>query len=138
MDHTHLHALMRKVIDRRREYEKASAAKTAAGKAKAAAEIEVFEALETMKQNSTGLVDLGQGYGKRRFTRRATDYAQVLDLERAKEAMLAEGYDEAAIVGEKLREKPLNELVRERLENHQELPDGIEFYTRRGVTVSSR
>jgi hypothetical protein len=129
---------MRKVIDARRVYDKASAAKTAAGKAKAAAEIEVFEALESMNQTSTGVVDLGPGYGKRRFTRRSTDYAQVLDLERARDALLAEGYAPEAIVGQKLREKPLNELVRERLENHQELPEGIDFYTRRGVTVSSR
>jgi hypothetical protein len=129
--------LIRDVLDARREYDKASEAKTRAGKRKKELELQLFEALEESGESSIK-VDLGPGYGKRRIVTRATRFGQVLDREAAEAALLAEGYEREALIGSKLREQPLNQLVNERIDHGQELPEGIGFYERKGVTISSK
>lgn len=125
---------LRLLIDLRRQLAKATAEKDDAARRKKAQEAKVFELIENRKDLSVKR-DLGPGYGVVRFVPRSTDFAQILDAETAVAALEAEGRGDEAFRREP-RKKQLNELVRERLETKQPLPEGIGFYTNTGVTVT--
>lgn len=66
-----------------------------------------------------------------------TKYGQVLDKEKALEA-LAEDGERDAFVDEKIIAARLNEYVRDKLERGERLPDGIDFYSQRPISISRK
>lgn len=140
MSETRLHTEMRKLIDRRREYEHARKAKTTAEQRKKEQEAVVHELLLKAKVPlGKGMpVDLGEGYGTVRMAPNTTIYGQVLDLEQARKSLIAAGREPEQIIGYKIREQQLNELVREELEHGGNLPPGIGWRETRFVTVSRK
>lgn len=131
-----LETLGRRVIDARADYDKKQKAKVKAENEKKRAEAEMNEALLKAKQKGTTL-ELGPGYGDVQFNREQKVNSSVFDEAAAiayfEEKGLATGY-----VDEKVRKKPLNQLVRETLENGGELPPGVEPRVTKYVKVTKR
>ncbi len=80
-------------------------------------------------------VDLGPPWGKVSFGARETYYGRVID----DEAALAY-FEQRAMIEEvsqpKFTMKRINEIVRDSIEQGQSPPPGLDFYARRGVTVT--
>lgn len=135
---------LRKLMELRETYDHAKAAKTVAHEALKAHERVVHDKLASStnsKSQTTITRDLGAPWGEVRFQRRVTLYGRVYDHEAALEAVRAEGGDlEMALVlpasHVKFREKAVNDLVKEREENGQPLPEGIEPAPRKFVQVT--
>lgn len=131
-----LETLARRVIDNRAEYEKARKEKVRREKAMKAAEADMNDAMAKAKLPGATLA-LGEGYGNVQFNREQKVNSSVFDEEAAiryfEEKGMASGY-----VDEKVRKKPLNQLVREALENGQELPPGVEPRVTKYVKVTKR
>lgn len=100
-------------------------------------EAELFESIEDSALRGTVEFDFGGDLGVIRFQPRRTIYGRVID----KMAAL-ESFENEALVDEmtapKIEARRLNEYVRDRLENHQALPDGIDYYERRFFTISRK
>lgn len=131
-----LETLARRVIDARHEYDKAYKAKVKAENAKKAAESDMNEAMAKAKLPGATL-ELGPDYGVQQFNREQKVNSSVFDEEAAiayfEEKGMALGY-----VQGKVRKAPLNQLVREALENGQELPPGVEPRITKYVKVTKR
>lgn len=131
-----LETLARRVIDKRAVYDKAYKAKVKAENEKKAAEADMNEAMLKAKLPGATLA-LGEGYGNVQFNREQKVNSSVFDEDAAikyfEEKGMAKGY-----VDEKVRKKPLNQLVREALENGQELPPGVEPRVTKYVKVTKR
>jgi hypothetical protein len=131
-----LETLARRVIDARADYDIKYKAKVKAENAKKAAEADMNEAMLKAKLPGATL-ELGAGYGNVQFNREQKVNSSVFDEEAAikyfEENGMAAGY-----VDEKVRKKPLNQLVREALENGQELPPGVEPRVTKYVKVTRR
>jgi hypothetical protein len=131
-----LETLARRVIDERSKYDKAYKEKVKAENAKKAAESDMNEAMLKAKLPGATL-DLGASYGTVQFNREQKVNSSVFDEEAAiaffEEKGMAPGY-----VQGKVRKKPLNQLVRESLENGQELPPGVEPRVTKYVKVTKR
>lgn len=131
-----LETLARRVIDARAEYDLAYKDKVKKENAKKVAEADMNEAM--LKAKLTGAtLPLGEGYGDVQFNREQKVNSSVFDEAAAiayfEEKGLAAGYVEG-----KVRKKPVNQLVREALENGQELPPGIEPRVTKYVKVTKR
>lgn len=100
-------------------------------------EAELFEAVEESALRGTVEFDFGGDLGKIRFQPRRTIYGRVIDKNAALDA-----FENEALVDEmtapKIEARRLNEYVRDRLENGQELPDGVDYYERRYFTISRK
>lgn len=131
-----LETMARRVLDRRDDYDKAYKAKVKAEKAKKAAEADMNDAMAKAKLPGATL-ELGPGYGNQQFNREQKVNSSVFDEAAAiayfEEQGMAAGYVQSGV-----RNKPLNQLVREALENGQELPPGIEPRITRYVKVTKR
>ena len=131
-----LETLARRVIDARADYDKKFKAKNKADEKKKRAEADLNDAMAKAKMPGTTL-ELGPGYGTVQFNREQKVNSSVFDEEAAikyfEDKGLAAGY-----VDEKVRKKPLNQLVREALENGQELPPGVEPRVTKYVKVTRR
>lgn len=131
-----LETLARRVIDKRADYEKARKEKVKQEKAMKSAEVDMNDAMAKAKLPGATLA-LGEGYGDVQFNREQKVNSSVFDEEAAvkyfEDKGLAQGY-----VDEKVRKKPLNQLVRESLENGQELPPGVEPRVTKFVKVTKR
>lgn len=131
-----LETLARRVIDRREEYETARKAKVKKEKAMKAAEAEMNDVMAKAKMPGTTL-DLGAGYGRVQFNREQKVNSSVFD-EAAAIRYFEENGMKVGYVEGKVRKKPLNALVREALENGQELPPGVEPRVTKFVKVTKR
>jgi hypothetical protein len=131
-----LETLARRVIDARADYDKKYKAKNKADEKKKRAEAEMNDAMAKAKLPGATLA-LGEGYGNVQFNREQKVNSSVFDEAAAvkffEDQGLAAGY-----VDEKVRKKPLNQLVRESLENGQELPPGVEPRITKFVKVTRR
>lgn len=131
-----LETLARRVIDKRADYEKARKKKVSEEKEMKAAEADMNEAMAKAKLPGATL-DLGEGYGNVQFNREQKVNSSIFDEEAAiayfEEHGLASGY-----VQGKVRKAPVNQLVRESLENGQDLPPGIEPRVTKYVKVTKR
>jgi hypothetical protein len=119
--------------------EKNSVAQRAADEAKAeldAYEAEFWSELEDLGMKSVSL-DLGDPYVEVRLERRETTKSRVLDkaalVAWAREHGLAE-----ELVKPEPRKAQLNEYVRTARENGLPLPDGLDFYFDRYVSVTRK
>lgn len=131
-----LETLARRVIDARKAYEKARKEKTKTETAKKRVEADMNDAMAKAKLPGATL-ELGPGYGIQQFNREQKVNSSVFDEAAAvkffEDNGMAPGY-----VDEKVRKKPLNQLVRESLENGQELPPGVEPRVTKYVKVTRR
>lgn len=99
------------------------------------AEQEFFMALENSPVKGTQKIDLGGDIGEVSFSPRETYFGRILDSDKAQD------YFEARAMADemfqpKIAKKRLNEFVRECLDNGTPLPDGVDFYATRGITIS--
>lgn len=115
----------RKLIDLRTKSEKADkVAKDA--KAKLATQQRVVFDLLGAEGIKTTTIDLGGDYGEVSFGARRKIFARVFDLDKLIDALREEGREDEAIKHD-VRKAPLNELVRERQETGEKLPEGLDF-----------
>lgn len=100
-------------------------------------EAELFEQIEDAALRGSVEFDFGGDLGVIRFQPRQTIYGRVID----KNAAL-DSFENEALLDEmsapKIEARRLNEYVRERLENGQALPAGVDFYTKRFFTISRK
>src|SRR5947209_10914589 len=101
------------------------------------AEAELYQAIEEAGIRGRLKFDFGGDLGTASFQTRSTNYGRVIDKDAAIAALKAEGLDEV-VFSEAIREKRLNELVRDRLESRADLPDGVDFYSRKGISISRK
>lgn len=98
-------------------------------------EAEVYEALEDNPVQGTVKVDLGEPWGVVSFGPRETYFGRVIDDDEA-----AEYFEQRAMMDEvskpKFVMKRINEEVRDRIEQGMKMPPGIDYYARRGVTIT--
>lgn len=131
-----LETIARRVMDARAAYDKAYKAKGKAETTKKRAEAEMNDAM--MKAKTPGVtLELGPGYGIQQFNREQKVNSSVFDEAAAIKYFESKGMA-AGYVDEKVRKKPLNQLVREALENGQELPPGVEPRVTKYVKVTKR
>jgi hypothetical protein len=102
-----------------------------------AAEAELFEAIQDAGIRGRISFDFGGDLGRASFQLRSTNYGRVVDKDAALNALKTAGLDDV-IYHTAIREGRLNELVRDRLESRDELPDGVDFYTRKGISISRK
>lgn len=100
-------------------------------------EAELFAALQESGIRGRHTFDFGEGLGVAKFQRRSTTYGQILNKEEAIKALKEAGLDHI-INSETVREGRLNEFVRKRIETKKELPEGVGYYTRDGISISRR
>lgn len=101
------------------------------------AESELYEAIEEAGIRGRISFDFGAELGTAKFQLRSTNYGRIIDKDVALSALKAEGLGEV-IYEEAIRARRLNELVRDRLENGADLPDGIDYYPRKGISISRK
>lgn len=131
-----LETLARRVIDERAVYDKAYKAKVKAEESKKRAEFDMNEAMAKAKLPGATL-ELGPGYGNVQFNREQKVNSSVFDEAAAIAYFETQGMTSGYVEG-KVRKKPVNQLVRESLENGQELPPGIEPRVTKYVKVTKR
>lgn len=138
--------LARKLIDARAEHARLDKQTSEAYKRMKAIEADFWQTLQDRDGKVKAIdLDLGEGYGRVRFTRRETIFAQIVDptalaraaREAGRDDELIKQADEAARKSD-FRQAPLNELVREALEHDQDLLDGLSFRTDRGITITRK
>lgn len=131
-----LRALVRDLIDKRKAADKAQKAKVDADEDRAEAESAVFDYLEDNKIPGMDL-ELGEGYGTYHVKRRATEYGRVLN----EEALLEWANNEARteeLFDSKVKKKQLNQIIRDAQRLKLPLPDGTDWYTKRGITLTRK
>lgn len=131
-----LETLARRVIDKRAKYDEAYKARVKAEKEKKAAEADMNDAMAKAKLPGATL-ELGPGYGNVQFNREQKVNSSVFDEEAAIAFFEEKGMGPGYVQG-KVRKAPLNQLVRESLENGQELPPGVEPRVTKYVKVTKR
>lgn len=98
-------------------------------------EAETWESLEDTPLKPPYKVDLGPPYGVVSFHPRETIYGRVIDNEAALDYL-----ESAALVDDftkpKLVMARVNELVRERYEEGESMPPGLDFYPKRFVAIT--
>ncbi len=130
-------AQLRRLMELRQERDDTEAAAKAAKQAYQEAEIELFEELSEGPVSRLNNVDLGPPWGKVSFGSRETYYGRII-----------KGMEEDALTYYREREmgdvvtepkfvmKRINEEVRQRRESGEHMPPGIDWYARRGVTIT--
>lgn len=98
-------------------------------------EQEFFQAHDDSPIVGAFKVDLGGDIGVVSFSPRETYFGRLLDSDKAQDY-----FESRAMADEmfepKVAKRRLNEFVRECLDNGQPLPDGVDFYAQRGITIS--
>ena len=91
--------------------------------------------LEQSKFKPPYRVDLGPPHGEVRFSPRETHYANVYNVDEVlawlEERQLVDEATKTEIAGGRM-----NAIVRDLLEHEQEFPPGLDFRTRRGITMT--
>lgn len=98
-------------------------------------EQEFWQAIEESPFDGTVPLDLGPEIGTVKFSQRETYYGRLLDADKAQDY-----FESRAMADEmfepKVAKRRLNEFVRECLDNGTPLPDGVDFFAQRGVTIT--
>lgn len=132
-----LESRFRRLAELRRERDIDAAAAKASESAYREYEAELLEALEDSNVKGALSFDFGGDLGEIKFQRRKTLYGRIIDKRVAMQSLLAEGLDEQ-MTGTKIEARRLNELVRERDESGEDLPEGIGFYEKRFISISHK
>lgn len=98
-------------------------------------EQEFFQVLDDSPVVGALKIDLGGNAGVVSFSPRETYFGRLLDSDKAQDY-----FESRAMADEmfepKVAKRRLNEFVRECLDNGTPLPDGVDFYAQRGITIS--
>lgn len=137
MANKRLDQLGREVIDLRKEYEDKSKEADKAEDRKKEKERELYDAMEDASHKSSGWLDLGPGYGEVSFARRETRRSRVIDKKVLAASLEAEHLSEGYTFTD-FRKAALNELMNERLEQGQELPDGMDYSETKFIQVKKK
>jgi hypothetical protein len=102
------------------------------------AEMELFEELNEGPVSRLSNIDLGEPWGKVSFRPRETYYGKIIP---GMEDEALEHFEQRAMIdtitAPKFVSKRLNEIVRKVVEDGEgEMPPGVDFYARRGVTIT--
>lgn len=100
-------------------------------------EAELLSIVEDSGLKGTIEFDFGGDLGRISFQRRKTTYGRIIDKAAALRAFQEESIIEA-MTGEKIEARRLNELVRERQESGEDLPDGVDFYDKKFISISHK
>lgn len=132
-----LESRFRRLAELRRDRDIDSQAAKASESAYREYEAELLEALDGSNLKGAISIDFGGDLGEIKFQRRKTTYGRIIDKRAAMQALAAEGLDEQ-MTGTKIEARRLNELVRERQESGENLPDGIGFYDKQFISISHK
>lgn len=98
-------------------------------------EQEFWQAIEESPYDGTVPLDLGPEVGSVRLSQRETYFGRLLDADKAQDY-----FESRAMADEmfepKVAKRRLNEFVRECLDNGTPLPEGVDFYAQRGITIT--
>jgi hypothetical protein len=126
---------LRRHLELRDKRDEAKKAADALEKEYRESEADLFEMIEESGVKGGIKVDLGEPWGTVAFSNRSTDFGRIIDDEAA-----LEYFSQRAMIDEvttaKFAKKRLNEIVREMLENGEDMPPGVDYYTNRGVTIT--
>lgn len=92
---------------------------------------EIWDSMETLGISQIKSPSLGLS-----ITRKETVYAHVLDMEKFREWCIKEGLEDV-MFKEQVQAGRLNQLVREKLQKRENLPDGVDFYPSRYISLTS-
>ena len=101
------------------------------------AESQLYAELEEAGIRGRLTFDFGGDLGTAKFQRRATRYGRVVDKDAAVKALKELGLDDV-IYDTAVRTGRLNEKVREWLETNTELPEGVDWYDRKAISISRK
>lgn len=129
---------LRKLVDLREKRDEAKGIADAAERAYREHEAQLWEEIEDAHGKVTTLtVDLGEGYGKVQFQRRATTYSRIIDEDAFVDAVKREGREEE-FLKPGIRKKVLNEEVRDRNDRGVAQIDGVDFTVNRYISIARR
>lgn len=138
MSEENRNAALRKLVDLRREKDDLDARlKEVSEKWREQIHF-VHELLRKYGTLGATTVDLGPGYGSYRFTPGETVTANIHDEHALHQWIEDNGRGDELYFPDKLRKKPLNEMVRE-IRNHEgaEFPPGLDYTETKKVTMTS-
>lgn len=127
----------RRLVELREKNDETKAAHDAAKEEYREYEAELYEQLEHGPFKGQRKIDLGPPYGTVAFTPRATPYGRVLDKEAALK-YFEEREELESMVDSDVVARRLNEIVKDKLEAGETMPPGVDFYYRRGITISRK
>jgi hypothetical protein len=130
-------AMVRRLMESREKRDELKTAAENAEKEYRATEADVWEALEGSPLKPPYKVDLGEPYGVVSFHPKETYYGRVIDKEKA-----LDYFESRAMVDEVTEPKivmaRVNEIVREAIEGDGSMPDGLDFYAKRFVSITKQ
>lgn len=96
---------------------------------------ELFDEIQDGPMSGTRRINIGGEVIA--FTPRETKFGRIIDADAAVEFFDRSGMAEE-MTRPKIEKRKLNELVRDYLDAGKSLPDGIDFYINRGITISRK
>lgn len=128
-------ATLRRFMELREARDEAKKTHDTAKKAYEEAELDLFEILNDSSLKGALKVDLGEPWGTVSFLPRETYYGKIIDEDEA-----VKHYEQRAMIDEVSAPKfvmaRINEEVREAMEGNGDMPPGVDFYAKRGVSVT--
>jgi hypothetical protein len=126
---------LRRLMEAREKRDEAKKAAEESEKDYREIEAEVYDDLEESGLTGTVKIDLGQPWGVVSFNTRETYFGRIIDADEA-----LDYFDQRAMTEEvsapKFVMKRINEEVRDRIEQGLKMPPGIDYFARRGVTIT--
>lgn len=127
----------RRLIEAKDKYEAEKLAFEDAKRKYRALEAEFWQHLDEDLGVTTLTLELGEPFGKVQLQKRETIKARVIDAETAADSITAAGLGDAILQDVPgVRQKVLNEHVRDWLKSGADLPEGIDFTATRYVSVT--
>ena len=125
----------RQLMELRIERDRLKKEAEASEKAFREAETEFYELMEEGGAIGTQKIDLGEPYGVVGFLNRKTFYGRIVDQDKA-----LQYYEQRAMTDEvtapQFVKKRINDEVRDCIEQGKDLPPGVDYYSRTGVTIT--
>ena len=130
-------AQLRRLMELREERDRLATEADKAKKDYQEAEMDLYERLSEGPVSRLNNVDLGPPWGKVSFGARETYYGRII---KGMEDVALAHYQQRAMVEQVTEPKfvmaRINEEVRDCIEQGKQPPPGIDFYARRGVTIT--
>lgn len=98
-------------------------------------EAEVYEAFEENPISGSLKVDLGEPWGTVSFSPQETYYGRIIDPDAALEYYEGRAMSDE-VIQPKFAKRRINEDVRERIDNQQSMPPGVDYYANRFVRIT--
>lgn len=98
-------------------------------------EAELFDEMADGPIQGTIRLDLGEPYGTVAFTPKETPFGRILDNEAAVKYFEEQGMLEE-VTRQQFGKQKLNEIVRDFLDQGKPMPPGVDWYAKRGITIS--